>query len=64
MSVGHLESRAVLRPRFTVIVDSRGSDIRVAEPLLDLGDVGLVVERVGGGGRPQRVGADLETQLR
>jgi hypothetical protein len=36
----------------------------VAEPFLDLGDVGLVVERIGGGRRPQRMGADLEPQFR
>jgi hypothetical protein len=29
-----------------------------------LGDVGLVVERVGGGRRAQRMGADLEAELR
>ena len=34
------------------------------EPLLDFGDVGLVIERVGGGGRAQRMRADLEPELR
>jgi hypothetical protein len=28
-----------------MIVDPRGSDIGVANPFLDLGDVGLVIER-------------------
>ena len=50
-SVGHFERRAILRPRAPVIVDARGGDVGVAEPFLHLGDVGLVVERVGGGGR-------------
>jgi len=45
-----------------VIVDAGGGNVGVAEPLLHLGDVGLVVERVRGGGRPQRVGADLEAE--
>jgi len=45
-----------------VIVDAGGGDVGVAEPFLHLGDVGLVVERVGGGRRAQRVGADLETE--
>jgi hypothetical protein len=63
-SVIDLERRTVLRPRLAVIVDSGGGDVGVAEPLLDFGDVGLVVERVGGGRRAQRVGADLETKLR
>jgi hypothetical protein len=40
-----------------VIVDAGGGDVGVAEPFLDLGDVGLVVERVGGGCCPQRMGA-------
>ena len=57
-SVGDLERRAVLRPRAPVIVDARGGDVGVAEPLLHLGDVGLVIERVGGGGRAQRMRAD------
>jgi hypothetical protein len=35
----------------------------VPEPLLDLGDVGLMIERIGGGRRAQRMGADLEPQL-
>ena len=64
LSIVHLERRAVLGPRLAVIVDAGGGDVGVAEPLLDLGDVGLVVERIGGGRRPQRMGADLEAELR
>ena len=60
ISVGHLERRAVLGPRPPVIVDARRGDVRVTEPLLHLGDVGLVIERVGRGGRTQRMSADLE----
>jgi hypothetical protein len=41
-----------------VIVDAGGSDAGVAEPFLNLGDVGLMIERVGGGRRAQRMGAD------
>jgi len=47
-----------------VIVDAGGGNVGVAEPLLHLGDVGLVVERVGGGRRSQRMGADLKAELR
>jgi hypothetical protein len=36
----------------------------VAEPPLNLGDIGLVVERVGRGRRTRRVGPDLKTELR
>jgi hypothetical protein len=34
-----------------MIVDAAGGDVGVPEPILHLGDVGLVVERIGGGGR-------------
>jgi hypothetical protein len=63
-SIGHLERRTVLRPRSAVIVDAGGGDVGVAEPFLNLGDVGLMIERVGGGRRAQRMGADREAELR
>jgi hypothetical protein len=63
-SVRHLERRAVFRPRPAVIIDPRGGNIRVPEPFLNLGDVGLVIERIGGGRRAQRMRADLESELR
>ncbi|MFZ3238434.1 MAG: hypothetical protein WA184_24070 [Stellaceae bacterium] len=53
--------------RFTGISrpeDTGGGDVGMAEPFLDLGDVGLVVEGIGGGRRPQRMGANLEAQRR
>ena len=62
--VTDLERRAVLRPRAAVIVDARGGDVGVAKPFLHLGDVGLVIERIGGGRRAQRMRADLEPELR
>src|SRR5665213_3641389 len=64
ISVCHLESRTVLGPRLPMIVDPRSADIGVAEPFLHLGNVGLMIERVGCGGRAQRMRADLESQLR
>lgn len=51
-SVIDFERRAVLRAGLTVIINASGGDVGVAEPFLDLGDVHLVVERIGGGGRP------------
>ena len=60
-SVYDLERRAILRPRAPVIVDARGGDIGVTEPFLHLGDVGLMIERVGGGGRAQRNARQSET---
>ena len=47
-----------------MVVDAGGGDVGVAEPLLELGDVRLVVERIGGGRRAKCMGADLEVQLR
>jgi hypothetical protein len=47
-----------------VVVYPSGGDIRVPEPFLYLGNVGLVVERICRGGCAQRVGADLEPERR
>jgi len=55
--IAHLEGRRVLGLHFAPVVDAGGGDVGVTEPLLDLGDVGLVVERIGGGCRAQRVNA-------
>jgi hypothetical protein len=62
ISIGDLERRAILGPRAAVIVDARGRDVGVPKPLLHLGDVGLVIERVCGGGRPKRMRADPEAE--
>ena len=64
-SVAHPEYRTVLRPRLPVVVDPRSTHVRVAKPLLDLRDVGALVERVGCGGgagrvRPEPVNADAD----
>ena len=63
-SIRHLERRAVLLPRATVIVDAYRGDVHVAKPLLYLGDVGLMIERIGRRRRAQRMRADLEPELR
>jgi hypothetical protein len=47
--------RAVLRSGFAPVVEARRRDIRMSEPLLDLGDVSLMGERVSRSGRSQRV---------
>ena len=62
--IRHLERGAVLRPCPPVIVDSHGADVRMPKPFLHLGDVGLMIERVGGGRRAKRVCADLEPERR
>jgi hypothetical protein len=63
-SIRNFERRTVLGPGFAVIVNAGGRDVGVAEPLLRFGDVGLVIERIGGGRRPQRMSADLEAEAR
>ena len=45
-----------------MIIDPRRGDVGVPKPLLHLGDIGLVIERVGGSGRAQRMRADLKTE--
>jgi hypothetical protein len=57
VSVIYLEGRTVLGPRFAVMVNPRRGDIGVPEPFLNLRDIGLMVERIGGGRRPQRMQA-------
>ena len=47
-----------------MVIDPCGADIRVPEPFLHLGNVGVVIERVGGGGRSQCMHADSEPKLR
>jgi len=51
--IPHLKRRAVLRPGLPPIVEPGGGDVGVPEPLLHLGDVGLMVERIGGRRGPQ-----------
>ena len=45
-----------------MIVNPGRGDVGVAEPLLHLGNVCLMVERIGGRRRPQRMRADFEAQ--
>ena len=47
-----------------MVVDARRRDVGVPEPLLHLGDVGMVIQCVGHRGRSQRVGTDLEPEPR
>jgi len=54
-SIFHPEGRGVLKSASPLIVDPRGVDIDVPQPDLHLGDVGLVVQCVGGGRGSQAV---------
>jgi hypothetical protein len=46
-----------------VIIDPRRREIRVSEPLLHLGYISFMIERIGGGNRAQRMCASLELEL-
>jgi hypothetical protein len=46
--ITYLKRRAVFRPRLALIIEPGRSDIRVPQPLLNLGDVCLVIKRVRG----------------
>src|SRR4051794_8858314 len=61
-SIGNLERRAILGPCVAVIIDARCSNVGMPKPLLHLGNVSLVIERVGGGGRAPRGRANLKTE--
>ena len=41
-----MERRTVLGLALAAVVEARGGDVGVSQPFLDLGDVGLVGERV------------------
>jgi hypothetical protein len=57
-SITHFKGGRVFRLHFAPIVDSGGGDIGVTQPFLHLGDIGVVIEGVGGGGGAERVRAD------
>jgi hypothetical protein len=51
-------------PRISISNLARGSDVRVGEPFLNLGDVGLMIERIGGGRRAERLRANQGRRIR
>lgn len=53
--VRYPEGRAVLGAHLAAIIHARGRNIGMSQPLLDLGDISVVLERVGSGGGAQRV---------
>src|SRR5690349_8272952 len=59
----HFEHRAILRPRLSLIIHPRRRNIRVPQPLLYLGDVGVVRQGIGRGGGTERVHAQAGYQL-
>src|ERR1700722_14242602 len=46
-----------------MVVDTRGGNVGMTEPFLHFRNVGLMIERVGRGGRAQRMRADQKPQL-
>lgn len=63
--VRHFKCWAVLWSTFALVVEPCGRDVSVPKPFLHIGYIGLMVEGIGCGGCPERVGAeagDVETQ--
>jgi hypothetical protein len=60
--IRNLKRRTVFRPGLAVIVNPRRRDIGVAEPLLNLGNVRFMIERIGCRGGAQRMSANLKSQ--
>jgi hypothetical protein len=54
------ECRRILGFHLAAIVDASGGDVGVSEPFLHLGDVGVMIERVCGGGGAQSMRSDLK----
>lgn len=59
-SIGDPKRRTVLRPTLPVVVEACRRNARVPEPLLNLGDVRLVLKRVGRGRRAERVDTEAD----
>lgn len=53
--IPHLKRRTLLWPRLSPVVEPGCGNIRMPEAFLHLGDIGLVVERIGRGGGPERM---------
>src|SRR5713226_4009627 len=51
------EGGALLGPCLAPVVEARGGNIGVSEPLLNLGDIRFMRERISGGGGAQRMHA-------
>ena len=62
--IAHFERRRVFRPGLAVIINPRRRNIRMPQPFLHIGDIGLMVERIGRRRRAERMRAYLETQSR
>ena len=55
----HSKRRRLLRPVFSVVIQPRGADISMPEPVLDFGNVRLIIEGIGGRGGSQGVKAEV-----
>jgi hypothetical protein len=53
--ISHLKRRTVLGSGLPLIIHPSGRNIRMPQPFLHLGNVGLMGQGVGGGGGPQGV---------
>jgi hypothetical protein len=58
-SIRHFKRRGILRPVLAPVIETRSGNIRVPQPFLHLGNVGLVIERICGSRGTQ--GMDTQT---
>ena len=58
-AVGHAKRGRIFRLRSPAVINARGADARMAQPLLDFSNVGVVLKRAGGGRGAQRVWAHV-----
>ena len=59
----NLEGGTVFGAGLAMVIDAGSGDIGVAEPFLDFGDVGFMIEGIGGGGSAEGMGGDGKTEL-
>jgi hypothetical protein len=64
LRIGHLECRAILRPRLAPIIEPRSCDVCVTKPFLNFRDAGLIVERIRRRCGAQRVSPNAESERR
>ena len=58
ISIIYSKRRTIFRPVFPLIVKPRGGDIGMTQPLLHLGNIGIVLQGVCRRRRPQRMHAE------
>lgn len=56
-----IKCRTILRPGLAVIINPSRRNIRMPQPFLNLGNIGLMIQSIGCRGRAQSVRPDFKT---